>query len=185
MNQSFETWIPIAGVGLIVVPIGLILGYFFYINNCASTREIRAVLFEAKPYDIRSVTIDAEATSKTRTSLVAESVTSHDAKSITEVNDALATAVEGNPPKGVKDWVAMLRVTHAKREATVEVISYKDYGVWLYLRTDGTSGWNLGTYQCNALGPVLERLTGYTRKLAESDPQTHAPEIPASAESGQ
>jgi len=178
MNESFETWIPVVGVGLIVVPIGLILGYFFYINNCASTREMRAVLFESKPYDVRCIAINADKSSKTRQSLVAEAVTINDAKDIAEVMNALATVVEDNPPKGVKDWTAMLRVTHAKREVNVEVVCFNNEGVWLLLQSDGSSGWNLGTYGCRQLGPVLERLVGYARKPEEPDPYVNAPEIP-------
>lgn len=169
MNEQVADWIPLVGVGLIVVPVGLILGYFFWVNNSSDTRDMRAVLFASKPYDIRSVAITAgESSRKVPTpSLITEGLSISDASAIAEVMAVLATAVEGNPPKGPEDWIAMLHVTHAKREVPVEVVRFSSQGAWLFLKSGGKSGWNLGTYRCEKLGPLMERLAGHGRKPGE------------------
>jgi len=183
MNEQLESWLPVAGISLTVGPVVLILAYFFYINNCADTRDKRTVLFKSKPYDIRSVAINAGRSSNKRPtkSLITEGQTVTDAKTVAEVMDALATAVEGNPPRGMETWIAVLHVTHARREVSVEVIAFDGGAVWLYLKSGGDSGWNLGTYQCQPLGPVLEKLTGFVRKPVEgaTEPAELSTELPA------
>ena len=151
---------------------GSILALYFVTTPSAEQLDKQKhLLFSSSSKNVKSIVIEPqhERDVPSETDLVNSAIVITDKGDIDRLLWVLRKAKPFGPNHPSAVWWCVLTIEDGQDRVVVEVVDTKskENGLLLYLNSNRTQGWVLGTYRCDELGPVLERLAGRDKESTQ------------------
>ena len=149
-------------IGLFII-IGIIAFEAIMRPDSSYRTKIISSILKAKPDEVLSIIISPEGTKLTEFDLVKSAKTITDKHFISQICHALRQAEPWDPNHPIAIWNCVLTINRKDDSLTFIVTNAKNNnGILIFIYSEGTSGWLLGSYRSDALGPILEGMVNST-----------------------
>ncbi|MEB3337980.1 MAG: hypothetical protein VKJ46_10985 [Leptolyngbyaceae bacterium] len=177
-EDSIFTGILLGVLGIIALPAFVLIG-FWWVNKTPETKELRSLVLRPNAALVQSFRLEPRNLTVGRQTVenlsLVETTNFTDRKVIQDLSNILAKAYAYNPGKTSSyKWATVLRLQikteTGPRNIPVDIRNDTEHGAIIHLLSNGTSGWNLGTYRCPSLAEFLEKLAKRSRSRDQPVP---------------
>jgi hypothetical protein len=162
-------------VGVCIAVLGAILmalaaDYIFTNPARDELERQRHLLFAGSSDEVQTVMIEpCEINDRSPLDLVRSQLKVANRADVTRIIDALHNAESFHPNHPIATWSCVLVLESNGKPVSVQITDTKtrDNGVLIYWWSGRNSGWVLGNYRCDSLGPILEDLAKSGRSRNE------------------
>jgi hypothetical protein len=158
-------------VGACIAIVGAILmafaaNYMFTYPARGELERQRHLLFSGSSDEVQAVIIEpCDINDRSSLELVRSQLKVTNPADVTRIIDALRNAKTFPPNHPIATWSCVLVLESNGKPVSVQITDTKtsDNGVLINWSSGRTSGWVLGNYRCDSLGPILEVLANSGR----------------------
>jgi hypothetical protein len=151
-----------AGIGVLgAALLALAVNYIFTYPARDELERQRHLLFSGSSEEVQAVTIEpCDINDRSPLDLVKAQVKVTNRADVSRIIDALRSAESFHPNHPIATWSCVLVLESNGKAVSVQITDTKtsDNGVLINWSSGRASGWELGNYRCDFLGPILEGL---------------------------